>query len=193
MSYEHIFSRKLRVRFATYRGPVVAFNLGKTELSQLGSYMHSWKLEGDTTTIDDYPVEEWPGTQINQFIADYLKSSDDAVVVIENANGSRKMYENWQWGAVPTYWCYGDDEVYHILTSSDIGTDNIYNAIRKSFENWGVGVCAICKKNPEKSITDNSFFDVIVSNTRHIFLPADDGDAFLIWTPQLVLPTKSGD
>lgn len=184
-SHEHLFSRKLWAWFATYKGPVVAFNLGKTDLSQLGSYMHSWRLEGDTTTIDDYPEEEWPETQINQFIADYIKSSDDAVVVIENPNATRKMYENWRGGTLPPYWCYGDDEVYHILTSSDIGTDNIYNAIRQSFVNWGVGVCATCKKIPEKkSITDDSFFDEIVSNTRHIFLPADDGNAYLIWTPQ---------
>ena len=184
-SHEHVFSRKLWARFATYRGPVVAFNLGIVDLSQLSSYMNSWgPLPRDKTTIDDYPEEEWPETQINQFIADYLKSSDHAVVVIENANASRKMYKNWQWGALPPYWYYGDEEVYHILTPSDIGTDNIYNAIRQSFVNWGVGVCATCKTIPEKSITDDSFFDEIVSNTRHIFLPADDGCAFLIWTPQ---------
>lgn len=183
-SHEHSLSKKLWTRFATYKGPVFALKLGLLDLSQLSSYMYTWSPEGDTTTIEDYPVEEWPETILENFVFDHLKTSGNAVVVCENANATRKMYDNWQWGALPPYWCYGENEVYHILTPPDIGTNTFKKSTRKAFVNWGVGVCATCDRIPENSITDASFFDEIVRRTRHIFLPAFDGDGFLIWTPQ---------
>ena len=186
-SHEHVLSRKLWTRFASYKGPVFALKLSIVDLSQLSSYMHTWSPQGDKSRIEDYPVDEWPASQIKQFVFDYLKSSDDAVVVCENANASRKMYENWQWGTLPPYWCYGDNEVYHILTPADIGSDTFKTTIRQAFVNWGVGICATCERIPEKSITDDSFFDEIVRTTRHLFLPAFDGDGFLIWTPEPTL------
>jgi len=183
-SHEHILSRKLWMRFASYKGPVFAIKPNCVDLNQLHSYMEIWWPPGDTPNIKNDPVEDRPKTQIVEFVKDYLKSSDDAVVVCENANATRKMYENWEWGELPPYWCYGDKEVYHILTRRVIGTNKIYNSIREAFVSWGVGVCTSCKIIPDKSITDDSFFDEIVRNTRHIFLPAFDGDGFLVWTPQ---------
>jgi len=185
-SHDHLLSKKLWTRFSSYGGPVYALKLSILDLSQLSSYMHTWSPEGDTTTIEDYPVDEWPETILDHFVFDYLKTNEDAVVVCENANATREMYDNWQWGTLPPYWCYGENEVYHILTPADIGTKIFYRSRRQAFVNWGVGVCSKCDRIPESSITDESFFDEIVRNTCHIFLPAFDGDGFLIWTPQLV-------
>lgn len=179
-----MLSNKLWARFSSHKGPVFALKLSMVDLNQLTSYMHTWSPQGDTTTIEDYPIDEWPETQIKKFVFDYLESGSDAAVVCENANATRKMYDNWQWGTLPPYWCYGENEVYHILTPTDIGSKTFKDTIRQAFVNWGVGVCSSCKIIPEKSITDDSFFDEIVRNTRHIFLPAFDGDGFLIWTPQ---------
>ncbi len=185
-SNDHVLSSKLWERFATYKGPVFALKLDTVDLDQLIYYMHTWSPPGDTSTIHDFPVEDWPITQLSKFVIDHLQKSDDAVVVCENANATRKMYDNWRWGALPPYWCYGENEVYHILTPADIGTNTFKKITRQAFVNWGVGVCATCDRIPENSITDASFFDEIVRSTSHIFLPAFDGDGFLIWTPHPV-------
>lgn len=183
-AHEHILSRKLWDRFATFRGNVYAIKPNCVELDKLQTYMEIWWSPGDTPKLVDDPVEEWPITQMVQFGYDYLKSKTKNVIVVENFNATRKMYDHWEWGKLPPYSCYGEKEVYHIVTQFEIGSKTLRDSIRQSFVSWGVAVCSICEKIPEGSIMDETFFDEIVDDTSHIFLPAFDGDGFLVWSPK---------
>jgi hypothetical protein len=78
--------------------------------------------------------------------------------------------------------CYGDNEVYHIVTPAITDPDLVEAAVVAS-HHWQTGVCSACAAVPDGDIPDEAFLDGIVDNTRHIFIPAFDGSGYLIWDP----------
>lgn len=114
----------------------------------------------------------------------YLQTAPDAIVVCENLVANRATYANMPSEYLPPISCFGDDEVYHLLQRKHIGLDAVEDSIRMSQAHWGIGVCSRCDHVPEGDIPGEAFFDAIVSNTKYVFMPAFDGDGFLIWSPK---------
>jgi hypothetical protein len=186
-AYDHTLSRKLRDRFPTAAGRMIVIVADWVDLDQLAAYSH-----GSTSPVGEYANGDRPTERLVAFVEEHLGTSKDAVAVCEHSGATRKTYENWQWGPLPPISCYGDEEVYHILRPG-IDSELIEDAIRLSQGRWGTtGVCTTCEYVPEGDIPDEEFFDTIVQNTKHIIMPAFDGDGVLIWSPTLPSGTENG-
>lgn len=188
-AYNHTLSKKLWDRLVTASGPMMAIVPDWLDLNQLTEYKYTLLPPGGDVSYAD---GDRPTEHLVALVGEHLQTNNDAVVVCENLTANCKTYENWQWGPPPPVTCYGENEVYHILKPTDVGSEVIEDSIRQSQFQWGTGVCSSCKQVPEDDIPDEAFFDEIVRNTKQIFIPAFDGDGYLIWFPQGVA-TDNGE
>ena len=124
-----------------------------------------------------------PRERLSMFASEYLSSAPQAIVVCEDWFAKRRTYANWD-EVVPTppYKCFGDDEVYHILSQPTEDLDAIEDVISPS-AHWQTGVCSVCESVPDGDIPDESFLKKIAIHSRHIFVTAFDNTGFLIWSP----------
>ena len=130
-----------------------------------------------------YGEGERPSDELAVFVEEFLETSKDNVVLCENSDRAHKVLEIWTWSRPPRFSNYGNDEVYYILTRPEDGRDTIGDTLGDTLGHWGTAVCSSCAQIPEGEITDESFFDEVVRNTKHILMSAFDGDGFLIWRP----------
>src|SRR5207302_1919864 len=127
----------------------------------------------------EYLSGERPTERLVAFIAEYLQTAKNAAVVCENWGTNRKIFVNWPWGEPPPVSCFGENEIYHIVTPDVSDPEEIENAIVPRHQ-WQTGVCSRCKQVPKGDIPDVAFLDEIVENTKHVFVPAFDGSGYLI-------------
>lgn len=174
-AYNHILSRKLLSWLSSATGSMYAITGERTDADLLKAH--------DFSTAPPHGEEtgKRPVEILVSIIGDYLGTTQDAVVLCENWAASRGDIAKWPWPP-PRVACYGDSEVYHILTR-EITDPELIEAAIASRHHWQTGVCSSCVHVPDGDIPDEGFLDKIVRNTRHLFLPAFDGSGYLLWSP----------
>jgi hypothetical protein len=157
-----------------------SLDLDKDHLYKYGTYAGG---RGLADAIGTQPVSwrDSPRWGLIAFLGKWLKSATDAVTVCENVFATRKHLH-----CAPKesrIACYGE-EVYHILNHKDADNEAaIECALRESTHHWATGVCALHAHLPAGDIPSETFFDILVAHTAHIFTPALDGEGYLIWSP----------
>lgn len=178
-SHDHILSRKLLHHFAAASGPMLAVIGDWFDLAQMEAYDYTIPAPQGQYANGDRPSE-----LLVSFVQKYLQATPNGVVICENWGANRKTYENWQWGPAPPVSCFGDNEVYHILTPQTTDPETIEDTIRAAHQ-WQTNVCSQCAHVPEGDIPNEAFLDEIVQNAKYIFIPAFDGSGYLIWSPAI--------
>jgi hypothetical protein len=184
---EHTLSKKLLNRFSDATGPMVLIAFDSIDFDSDLLYAYATYNGGkgwfEAAGKRALPQEDCPIGGLVGFVKEYFRRSKDATVVCENWADTRKAYlKNWR--PRESRVAFFLDEVYHILLSADASFNAIETAIRESTNQWATGVCCTCGSVPQGTIPSEAFFDVIVANTEHIFVPALDGDGYLIWSPE---------
>lgn len=174
-AWNHTLSRKLLQRFSASTGPMAAIIGDGYQLDRSIAFDHIVSISKDSYEHGDYPQD-----RLVRFVGEYLKSTKDAIILCENWAATRS--EPWMWPP-PRVACFGDDEVYHIVTP-DITEPELIEAAVESRHYWQTGVCSTCAHFLDGDIPDEEFLDGIVCHTKHIFVPAFDGSGYLIWSPE---------
>jgi hypothetical protein len=172
---DHVLSRKLLSRLASAAGPMYAIIGERINADLLKAHDFS------TAPPDGEDTGKRPVEILVSIVGEYLGTTQDAVVLCENWAAGRSDIAKWTWPP-PRVACYGDNEVYHILTHKITDPELIEAAIIPR-HHWQTGVCSSCVHVPNGDIPDERFLDEIVRNTRHLFLPAFDGSGYLFWSP----------
>lgn len=181
---QHSLSKELLDQFCTATGPITAvvppwinveherdFAHGSNGPPESGSYEEGWSPRG----------------QLMNFVQRYLQQNVNHVVICENFGWTRKHTQLQPWS--PSRMIFlGEDEVFHVLTSGVSDPEQIEATI-VARHHWQTGVCSACAQMPEEEILDISFFEEIVNNTSHLFVPAFDGSGYLIWSPMNEIKT----
>lgn len=175
---DHLLSRKLLNRLSNSTGPMYAIVGHWFDLATLTTYDYTVLAPSGTSPIAD---GERARDRLVAFIREYLLTTQGAAVISENWGAEQHHIEKWAWRP-PRVACFGDNEVYHILTP-DITDPEMIEAAIVARHHWQTGVCFTCSIVPAGDIPDESFLDEIVDHTRHLFIPAFDGSGYLIWSP----------
>ena len=138
---------------------------------------------GELGPTGEYSIGERPTERLVAFVRDYLRTTRNGIVLSENWGADRVDIAKMLWPP-PRVACYRDNEVYHILTPEITDLDSIEAAVSGS-HHWQTNVCSSCARVPEGDIPSEAFLDEIVENTKHIFIPAFDGDGYLVWSPRV--------
>ncbi len=173
-AHDHILSKKLLNRFATMDGTIMAISPPWLDLDQLEAYGRG----SQGPTGDVYEVGYYPQDLLVTFVHGYLQANKNRVVVCENWCWQRKHIALQPWPP-PRLACYGEDEVFHLLTPDVTDPEQIEAGVINR-HHWQTGICTSCVQVPEGDIPNETFLDEIVQNTLHIFIPAFDGDGYLI-------------
>ena len=175
-AYNHALSKKLLSRLSSATGPMYAIVGERIKADLLEAHDFS------TAPPDGEETGKRPVEILVSIIGDYLGTTQDAVVLCENWAARRDDIAKWPWPP-PRVACYGDSEVYHVLTREITDPELIEAAIAPS-HHWQTGVCSSCVHVPDGDISDEGFLDEIVRNMRLLFLPAFDGSGYLLWSPK---------
>ena len=175
-SPNHTLSRKVMSRFAPTDGVFVAVAPIWIDLSKLEQYRYGWMPPpSDETSV-------WPLDLLADLVAKFLGSTPNSIFVWEDpaavwSNLSPELV--WE-----SKFVWFREEVYHIVIGSDATLPLIEATIREAEHFWSIGVCSSCSEPPKGAINDEQFFDELVANIKHVFMPAFDGNGYLIWSPK---------
>lgn len=175
-AHNHILSRKLFDRYASTTGPMFAIVGEWFDLARLTSYDEYVMGPEGEFTIGERPVE-----RLVAFVGEYMKTTKGAVVLCENWCAERGDIAKWWWAPLRVA-CYGDKDVYHVLSPEIVDPNLIESAVATS-HHWQTAVCSLCSHVPEGDIPSEAFLDHIVVNAKYIFIPAFDDTGFLVWSP----------
>jgi hypothetical protein len=179
-AYTHILSKKILDRLSTAEGPLTAIFPSGIDLGILTSYNSFWPMPDDEDFQYDGATSERTTMRMARFVADYLGSTADAVVICEDWMASRASIPNMKLNR-PRIACFGDDEVYYLLTPGITDLDAIEDTV-VPMARYQTGVCSTCASVPDGDIPDEGFLDEVTRNARHVFVPAFDGSGYLIWS-----------
>jgi hypothetical protein len=176
--HSHLLSRKILDRFSRTVGRAFVIVGDWYPIHQMETYDYTIPAPAGTTPFleGDRPTE-----RLVAFVRSYLQTTSNALVVCENWSATRQDVAKWPWPP-PRVACFGDDEVYHIVTPK-ISDPEMIEAAVVPRHHWQTGVCSLCEHVPSADIPDEVFLDKIADNTKHIFIPAFDGSGYLIWSP----------
>lgn len=180
---EHTLAKKLLPRVSEESGGtlLIAFdNLDADAdwLYEYGTY-GGGKRWFDAAGTQQLPQMDCPIGGLILFVGNYLRTSEEAVVLCQNYCSLRARAAPRESRVVS----YGE-ETYHLLTRTDANVESIECAIRESSSHWVTGVCSQFAEVPESFIESEAFFDAIVAETKHVFTSALDGEGYLIWSPK---------
>ncbi len=179
-AFSRPLSKKLLDRFSTDSGPVTAIIPDWVNISQLAKYSHG-SVPPDRSP---YRKGESPRDELVQAVLRYLETGTGRVVVCEDSGSARKALEIWTWSRPPRYFEYGRDNVYYLLEPSDLDEEMIDAALGDGLgSHFAIAICSSCSQLPAQVIADDAPLDELVQNTRHILMPAFDGDGYMIWSP----------
>ncbi|MBM4128442.1 MAG: hypothetical protein FJ247_14150 [Nitrospira sp.] len=160
---------------------MIAFVEPWVDPDQLSAYRYSQPWPGDVTQHIAGPSSK---DRLKAFVAKYLQSRSDAMVVCENSDNIRKTADYWSWGTIPPISCYGEEEIYHVLIPALAGPDIIDTSVSDAIRHWGTGVCAAGLQATAGDRIQEPFLDEVAERAKYIFMPVFDGNGILIWTPQ---------
>jgi hypothetical protein len=191
----HGLSRRLAHRFGSATGPMFAIAMESLDLEKVADYQWAgtysggkqWhEARGNTAVV----VGERSIDGISQFLANYLRSSPNAIVLCENWLLSRSDLESWT--TRESRVLLHGDELYHIATTHDADNpESIEATVREADRQWLTGICSTCDDVPQSEITSEAFFDEIVAKLDHIFVSAFDGEGYLVWSPVIPKPANT--
>jgi hypothetical protein len=190
---EHTLSRRLLTRFAEADGPMLLIAFESLDLDYSHLYECASYRGGQADPIGSEP-SSWtdsPRWGLVECLDTWLRTSSDAIVLCENGLETREQATR---GVADGSWesrilCFGANEVYHVLTKNDRGNGAAIEAtLRESQSYWATGICSRGADLPRGDIPSEVFFDNIVANTEHIFVPALDEEGFLVWSP--IMPSS---
>jgi len=183
-AHEHTLSKKLLQRFSEASGAMLLIAFETLDLDTDRPYKYAGTYCGGQLHPPNYELITWMDTArwgLVTFVDKHLCKSKEAVVLCENVFAERKDVPNY---TKESRMLFFNEEVYHVVTYENAYMpDSIEQTIRESEHQWAVGVCSSCAEVPQGDVLSESFFDVIVANTTHIFTPALDGDGYLVWSP----------
>lgn len=186
-AWKHTLSRRLLTRFSDASGPMllVAFDTLDLDVDYLYAYATYEGGKGwfEASGKRVLPQEDCPIGGLVAFVEDYLRHTEHGVTICENWALTRNEYLASLVLHESRVAFFGD-EVYHILTNVDTTFEAIETAVRESSHHWATGVCSSLEAVPQHDIPTEAVFDTIVANTAHIFVPALDGEGYLIWSPK---------
>jgi len=177
----HTLSRKLLDQLQTAHGPVMAIVPPWINLDKLPAYN-----QDPGGANGQYEEGCFPQDRLAGLIQEYFKATPGGVGVCESWGWDRRCT---QWPDIKDPWfpprlaCFGDDEVYHFVLPGHTFDQIQEGVIARAY--WQTGTLSVCRQVPEADIPDESFFDEIVRNVKHVFVPAFDGGGYLIWTPDI--------
>jgi hypothetical protein len=204
-AFEHTLTKKLLSRFSDATGPMllIAFDSLDAEAECLFDYgaYDGGKTLDEAAGKQSILQRDSPVGGLVQFLENYLRSRDNAVLFCERWTGTRTRLVNWppDWPPLESQHLYFREEVYTVLKGEAASWDSIEFTVREGNSHWATGVCSLCKKVPRghvpgvvsptediasAEIPSEAFFDEIVANTAHIFTPALDGEGYLVWSPR---------
>lgn len=61
----------------------------------------------------------------------------------------------------------------------------IDSTVRYANHHWFTGICSLSNEFPQDEINSAAYFDEVVANTKHIFVPALDDEGYIVWSPEL--------
>jgi hypothetical protein len=175
-AHDHILSRKLLEHFGGVSGPFVAIVGDWFDLDEMSSY----DLYPGGPAGEEFASGERPTERLIEFLKCYLGSNQNLIVLCENWGAERGDIAKWPLPP-PRFACYGDNDVYHILTPQVVAPEMIEAAVVPR-HHWQTGICSGCSCVPDRDISDEKLLDEIDQNTNHIFIPAFDNTGYLIWT-----------
>src|SRR5688572_19359099 len=138
-AWDRKLSRKLLERYAIAGGSIIAFIPDWVKVDQLETYAQG-SLPPDHSP---YPKGESPLDGLVSFVAEYLQSTKDSLVLCDNSEVAHKTLEIWTWSRPPRFATHGDSEVLYILDPSDIDREMIDGALADSLNQWGAVVCSL--------------------------------------------------
>jgi hypothetical protein len=185
-SQKHVLTKALSERFSGAIGPIFAIAHEALDLDKITDYRWAgtyaggkqWYEAAGTYTI---AVGNRSIDGLVQFLRAFLQSSEDAIVLCDNWSDERNALVH-RTVALESHLLFHGQDIYHVLIRKDTNPDFIEQTIREADNTWLTGVCSICKEVPQGEILSEAFFDEIVANAVHIFVPALDGEGFLVWT-----------
>jgi hypothetical protein len=186
---DHVLSRKIMAHVARCTGSMLLIAFESLDLLDTMDYRFGGSYAGGKALYDVpgvYPVTlaglvASPSGGLIQFIEGFLRISNDAIVVVEHPTARTSDLVRWE--TRESRVCTYGEEVYHLLTSENADFESIECATRESLHLWATGVCSSSKNVPGLQVISEDFFDGIVENASHLFTPALDGEAYLIWSP----------
>jgi hypothetical protein len=185
--HQNALSTRLTARFSSAPGSAIAITFEQLDLERVEAFRWAGAYAGskwlhDALGPDKIPRSEFPITGMVQFVDEYLRGDEHSVVVCENWSGRRSEMAKWPY-VNQSRMLYFGEQVYHLLKHGDTSLELIDDTISESKSHCGIGVCSSCEVVPDGEVHSEAFFDEIVGNTKHIFVPAFDGEGFLIWSP----------
>jgi hypothetical protein len=173
-------SRKMLNRLRDTPRQLIAIFESGIDLELLASYESCWPIPDDDSFQYEGATEGRTTERLVRFIADYLESSSEAVVVSEDWMKTRADIPKL--GVPPPHIsCLGDGEVYYLLTPEIKDPELIEDSVAPCAR-FQTGVCSTSVNIPMGDMQDNAFLEEVAVNARHIFVPAFDGSGYLIWS-----------
>jgi hypothetical protein len=175
-------------RFSKARGTAVAiaFVPLDVERSRTSDYLYATYDGGKTISeiLDFHPVSigDRSTDGLIEFLRQYVGTSSDHLVVTENWFRCRNDAVVRRFESRIAF-CQND--IYHFLLPGDVDADLIESSFREPWHNWFCGVCASNIVPPHPDRWPVAFINEIAQKTEHVFVPAFDGEGFLIWSPSL--------
>ncbi|REK10798.1 MAG: hypothetical protein DWQ37_15255 [Planctomycetota bacterium] len=177
-AHNHQLAGRLLRQFGLEGGSLTAVVPEWVDITQLVSYRQGSVPPSD---LRQYSPGTSPKDELTNFVVDHLRTAPNSAAVCEHSSTARQTLQIWTWSPPPEALDFGNDDVYFLLTPDNAGPDTIRDALGDSLGHWGIAVCTSYKRttaNPDR----DRFIDEIVSNTKHILMPAFDDDGYLIWS-----------
>lgn len=180
--HDHVFSRMLVQHFGNVPGSVNAITPDWLDLSKPGVYQYGHAYPDGLPS--SYEAGRSPLDVLVAFVRQYLLGTDDALVLSEIWGWNRRDMDSLPWKPARIL-TIGDENVYGVLSSSDSNADS--ETIEASISprgHWQTSACSNYKGVLPDELEDRSTLATIVHATKHLFVPAFDGNGYLIWTPK---------
>jgi hypothetical protein len=190
-------STKLLERFSTATGPAFAIAMELLDLDHLADYAYATYDQGkrwyEVAGANVVPYGDAPNDGLVQFLVNYLRLHDDAVVIFDNWWTNRHELRDGRYKPhlataadpfVPRF-IFHDQDVYQLLKHSDMDTDFIDETIREAQSlHWMNAVCCRTNVIVGTEIPSDCALDEIVAATDHIVVSAFDNEGYLVWSPR---------
>jgi hypothetical protein len=187
----HTLPKKLHSRFTLAEGPILAIAFEGMEVDKVTGYQYAQYHFGrgilEISHSGDVCIESWPIEGLRDSLFNYLCSATQRLVIIDDWHAKRSDW--WQQPEVRAEWnveskrAFFNEEVMYYLAPVDDKCEIDDDTIRSASGRWNTGVCVDGILIPPAESWSESFLNEIVAKTEQIFVPAFDGEGFLIWTP----------
>ena len=137
--HSHLLSRRILKRFLRTIGRAFVIIGDWYPIDRMETYDYTIPAPAGTTPFLD---GDRPTERLVAFVRGYLETTGNGLVICKNWGGTRRDVAKWPWPP-PRVACYGDDEVYHIVTPGISEPEMIEAAIAPRHQRQ-TGVCSLC-------------------------------------------------